>query len=86
MAWKPYTPAQRGDQEHIKTSLCLHVADEDVFWYVEPGVGLEVNLSRSFRLAFGASKRLTQDLDLLNTDERAFDRTSYFITLKVGGF
>ncbi|MCP4457276.1 MAG: hypothetical protein GY816_04500 [Cytophagales bacterium] len=62
------------------------LVDEDVFWYVEPGVGLEVNLSRSFRLAFGASKRLTQDLDLINTDESAFDRTSYFITLKVGGF
>ena len=63
-----------------------NIVDEDVFWYVEPGVGLEVNLSRSFRLAFGASKRLTQDLALLNTEEGAFDKMSYFITIKVGGF
>ena len=63
-----------------------NTADEDVFWYVEPGVGLEVNLSRNFRLALGASKRLTQDLTLVNTKERAFDKMSYFITIKVGGF
>ena len=60
--------------------------DEDVFWYVEPGVGLEVNLSRNFRLAFGASKRFAQDLDLAGTNEGAFDKISYFITIKVGGF
>jgi len=63
-----------------------NLVDDDVFWYVEPGASLEVNLSRSFRLAFGVSKRFTQDLQLVNTEARDFDQLSYFITLKVGGF
>lgn len=60
--------------------------DGDVFWYVEPGADLEFNVSRNFRLAFGVSKRFTQDLELVNTESDAFDDLNYFITLKVGGF
>lgn len=60
--------------------------DSDVFWYVEPGADLEFNVSRNFRLAFGVSKRFTQDLELINTDPKAFDKLNYFITLKIGGF
>ncbi len=60
--------------------------DEDVFWYVEPGASIELNLSRSFRLALGTSKRFTQDLELINTKTNAFDKMNYFVTLKVGGF
>jgi hypothetical protein len=60
--------------------------DSDVFWYVEPGADLEFNVSRNFRLAFGVSKRFTQDLVLKETDTKAFDELNYFITLKVGGF
>ncbi|MEO1254245.1 MAG: hypothetical protein AAFY41_05070 [Bacteroidota bacterium] len=60
--------------------------DSDVFWYVEPGANLEFNISRNFRLALGVSKRFTQDLELFNTDEDAFDNLNYFLTLKVGGF
>jgi hypothetical protein len=62
------------------------LVDEDVFWYVEPGASIEVNLSRSFRLALGTSKRFTQDLELINTKTNAFDKMNYFVTLKVGGF
>ncbi|SNS68804.1 hypothetical protein SAMN05421640_0856 [Ekhidna lutea] len=60
--------------------------DGDVFWYLEPGADLEFNVSRNFRLALGASKRFTQDLELVNTKSNAFDKLNYFITLKVGGF
>jgi len=62
------------------------VVADDVFWYVEPGVALEVNISRHFRMDFGASKRFTQDLTLPNTDSDAFDEWNYFLTLKFGGF
>lgn len=62
------------------------MVDDDVFWYIEPGVALEVNVSRSFRMDFGASKRFTQDFDILNTPTDAFDEWSYFLTLKFGGF
>lgn len=63
-----------------------NLVDEDVFWYVEPGGGIEVNLSRSFRLAMGVSKRFTQDLEIRNTQSNAFEKLNYYITLKVGGF
>lgn len=63
-----------------------YLVDEDVYWYVEPGVALEVNVSRHFRMDFGASKRFTQDLEMMNTPSDAFDEWSYFMTLKFGGF
>ncbi len=62
------------------------IVSDDVFWYVEPGAAIEVNVSRNFRMDFGASKRFTQDLTLLNTKADAFDEWSYFLTLKFGGF
>ena len=63
-----------------------YLVDDDVFWYIEPGIALEVNVSRHFRMDFGASKRFTQDLELMNTPSDAFDEWSYFLTLKFGGF
>ena len=60
--------------------------DSDVFWYLEPGGNLEFNISRSFRLDLGVSKRFTQDLDLINTDSDEFENLNYYITLKIGGF
>ncbi len=62
------------------------IVSEDVFWYVEPGAALEINVARHFRMDLGASKRFTQDLSLLNTPSEAFDEWSYFLTLKFGGF
>jgi len=60
--------------------------DDDIFWYLEPGVTVEVNVSRHFRIAVGASRRYTEDLELLNTPEKAFDGTNYSIALKLGRF
>lgn len=60
--------------------------DEDVFWYVEPGAALEVNIARNFRIDLGASKRFTQDLELVQTSESAFDKWNFFVTLKIGSF
>lgn len=60
--------------------------DSDLFWYIEPGADLEFNISRNFRMAMGVSKRFTQDFELINTDEDAFEKLNYFITLKIGGF
>ena len=62
------------------------LVDDDVFWYIETGASLEVNVSRHFRMDFGASRRFTQDLELLNTPKDAFDDWSYFLTLKFGSF
>ena len=62
------------------------LVEDDIFWYVEPGIALEVNVSKNFRMAFGASHRFTQELELSNTPEGAFDNRNYFITMKFGRF
>ncbi|MFC2124108.1 hypothetical protein ACFLU5_04785 [Bacteroidota bacterium] len=60
--------------------------DDDLFWYVEPGVVIELNVSRSFRLNFGVSKRFTEDLVLLGTDPGEFENMNYTFTMKFGYF
>lgn len=60
--------------------------DEDVFWYIEPGANLEINVAHNFRLDLGVSKRFTQDLQLMNTATDEFDEVNYYLTLKIGGF
>ena len=60
--------------------------DDDVFWYVEPGAAMELNVARNFRLNMGASYRFTKDLELINTSHSAFDAWNYFLTLKFGSF
>lgn len=60
--------------------------DDDIFWYVEPGAALELNVARNFRINTGVSYRFTKDLDLVNTSASAFDGWNYFLTLKFGRF
>jgi len=60
--------------------------DDDVFWYVEPGAALELNVARNFRINTGVSYRFTKDLNLVNTSASAFDGWNYFLTLKFGRF
>lgn len=62
------------------------LTDQDVFWYIEPGASIEMNLSRNFRMAFGLSKRFTDDFQLVNTDGRDFENINFFLTLKLGKF
>ena len=68
------------------TSIDGDKVGEDVFWYVEPGVDLEVNIARNFRLAGGVSRRFVQDLVLPETTNEDFNTLSYFLTLKIGSF
>jgi len=58
----------------------------DVFWYIEPGANLEINVARSFRVAFGVTKRFTQDTNRKIINDKEFDQLSYFLTLKIGRF
>lgn len=59
---------------------------DDIFWYVEPGAVIELNVSRSFRLNFGVSKRFTEDLELIGTDASEFEKINYTFTMKFGSF
>lgn len=59
---------------------------DDVFWYIEPGVAIEINVARHFRMCLGMSKRFTQDLELLASKASDFEKMNYFLTLKFGRF
>lgn len=72
--------------EEVSSRGPKDITSEDVFWYAEPGVALEINIARHFRLNFGVSKRFTQDLDMYNTNQDDFNTTNYFLGLKIGGF
>ncbi|MEO1049103.1 MAG: hypothetical protein AAFX87_00640 [Bacteroidota bacterium] len=62
------------------------IIDEDVFWYIEPGASVEINVARNFRLGLGVTKRFTQDLNLAQTNSDQFENLNYFMTLKFGKF
>ncbi len=74
------------DWEDVGYSYKDDLVDGDVYWYIEPGASLELNVSRNFRINFGASYRFTQDLELINTSSNAFEDWNYFMTLKFGRF
>jgi len=63
-----------------------NLIEGDVFWYVEPGANVELNIARNFRIAIGMSKRFVQDLELINTESNAFDKLNYYLSLKIGSF
>lgn len=74
------------DWEQNYNNYSNDLIDDDVFWYVEPGAALELNVARNFRINLGASYRFTKDLELVNTSSSAFDAWNYFLTLKFGSF
>lgn len=59
---------------------------EDVYWYVEPGAVIELNISKSFRIDLGVSKRFTENLELISTDPAEFENINYTFTMKFGEF
>lgn len=78
--WLGYVPNIYGDEDSDQ------IVDQDVFWYVEPGAAVELNISRVFRLNFAVSKRFTQDLDLLGMERSGFDEMNYTLSMKIGRF
>jgi hypothetical protein len=62
------------------------LVDDDVFWYIEPGATIELNVARNFRIDLGASYRFTEDLEMINTPADAFEAWNYFISFKFGSF
>ncbi len=63
-----------------------YVEDSDLYFLVEPGAELELNLTRFFRLAFGVYYRYTTELDLMNTPADALNGFSGGVTFKFGKF
>lgn len=75
------TPPNPGQTETLE-----EIIEDDVFWYVEPGIAVELNVARHFRIGMGVSKRFTQGLDLEFADAGDFENLNYFMTLKFGKF
>jgi hypothetical protein len=58
--------------------------DDAVFFVFEPGVNVELNLTRSTRLGLGVSYRTTDNFDLENTSQKAFNGINLNMMLKFG--
>jgi hypothetical protein len=84
--WLAYYKDWEEDYSNDPFSDSSSLIDNDVFWYVEPGACLEFNISKAFRMSFGVSQRITQDLTLINTSGGDFENMNFFMTMKVGRF
>lgn len=62
------------------------VIDSDVFFAIEPGVNLEFNITRFFRLGMEAKYRYVNGLQMINTDSKMLNGWSGGLNLKFGFF
>lgn len=62
------------------------VLDTDAYFVIEPGLEVEVNLTRFMRFGAGAAYRYTSEIDLPHTDADVLDGFSGYFSLKFGKF
>ncbi|TSA28497.1 MAG: hypothetical protein D4R67_03710 [Bacteroidetes bacterium] len=60
--------------------------DWDIFFLVQPGVRVEFNVVKFFRIGVGASYRYVPDLNLINTSKSAVNQFNANLSLKFGKF
>jgi hypothetical protein len=60
--------------------------DSEVFFVIEPGAEIELNVFKFFRFSLGAYYRYTSNLDLYDTSKDALRGFSYAATFKFGVF
>lgn len=63
-----------------------HEYDTDLFFVFEPGVEIELNLTRFFRIAAYGSYRLTSDIELFDTAPDVLRGINLGMTFKFGKF
>ena len=63
-----------------------NINDVDGFFAIEPGVELEVNMLRYFRISFGAYYLYTSTLDMYDTPDDALNGFNVGVTFKFGSF
>ena len=63
-----------------------YVDDSQAFFVVEPGIDVELNVTRYLRLGLGGSYRLTSDMELPATAKDALHGFNAALTVKVGVF
>ena len=71
------------DNRDYRTS---YVEDTEAFLIAEPGVEMELNVLRFFRLAIGMSYRFTSDIELIDTSPKALEGFTTGVTFKFGKF
>ncbi|MBN2612727.1 MAG: hypothetical protein JXB00_14315 [Bacteroidales bacterium] len=62
------------------------VEDSEAFFVVEPGVELELNVTKFFRFSFGAYYRYTSNIQLQNSPKDMLHGFSYGVNFKFGKF
>lgn len=60
--------------------------DWDAFFVVQPGVRVEFNIVKFFRIGLGVSYRYTPDLDLVNTSGNLINQFNANLSLRFGKF
>jgi hypothetical protein len=68
------------------SSTNSYVVDSDPFFFVKPGMEIELNLTRHMRLALGAFYMYTSKINIQNTKSNALNDFSGAVTLKFGKF
>lgn len=63
-----------------------YINDSEAFFVLEPGVELELNLLRFFRVSLGGYYRYTSQIDLYDTPSDVLNGFSYEIAFKFGKF
>ncbi|NJM17212.1 MAG: hypothetical protein HC896_19155 [Bacteroidales bacterium] len=87
----PVTGGFGGLQEGIDNDLNPNEIDlipgeTSLFMYVEPGLEMELNVTRFFRLAFGGYYRHTTAIDISNVPANVLNGFSGAVTLKSENF
>ena len=62
------------------------IIDEDVFFVIEPGVRVEINVLKFMRLNAGVSYRYVDGLQMVNTSEDLMNNFNATVGLKFGKF
>ncbi len=63
-----------------------YVEDSEAFLVIEPGLELEMNITKFFRFSFGGYYRYTSDIELLNTPKDVLNGFSAGVNFKFGKF
>jgi hypothetical protein len=63
-----------------------YVEDTETFLFFEPGVEMELNVIKYFRLAFGVSYRMTSKIELYDTQSDVLNGITTSLSFKFGKF
>jgi hypothetical protein len=77
---------KKHDVDYTSEDWNWETLDWDAFFVVQPGIRLEFNVVKFFRIGVGASYRYTPDLDLINTSASLINQFNANVSLRFGKF